>query len=327
MTDFNFSSLSCRNKIRFGSGLSLFPFIVLLSAGAHAQSAGCGATAVQIDQNVAAIHLKYGHMTEQEMRQEFGFVARERNSGVFVLPPVVVQVNVDSGGRVIAIKSLSGPGEISKLLVSLLQRWSYVPFKENGQAVCAQFLAKLLPPRILPETGPEFAGRDKFNSTLKRCSALSGSGAQISEVVSACQQAAEEGDPLPSSYFGRDKRLAYVTTATALMRDNRATEALPYAEKAVATADLGFDDISGKAAAYGVRGQARGLTGDLHGADQDLTKAEDLERATFEVPRKPEQKVFDTHALKSMLGFHAEVLTAMGKKSDAEKLRDEARKL
>ena len=56
-------------------------------------------------------------------------------------------------------------------------------------------------------------------------------------------------------------------------------------------------------------------------------KAEELERATFEVHRKPEQKTFDTHALKSMLGFHAKVLMATGKKSDAEKLRDEARKL
>ena len=47
---------------------------------------------------------------------------------------------------------------------------------------------------------------------------------------------------------------------------------------------------------------------------EDLAKAEALERATFEVPRKPEQKAFDTHALKSLLGFHAEVLTALGKK-------------
>lgn len=31
--------------------------------------------------------------------------------------------------------------------------------------------------------------------------------------------------------------------------------------------------------------------------------------------------------LKSMLGFHAEVLTALGKKPDADKLRDEAKKL
>jgi hypothetical protein len=111
------------------------------------------------------------------------------------------------------------------------------------------------------------------------------------------------------------------------MRDNRAKDALTYAQKAVETADLGFDDVSGKAAAYGVRGQARGLTGDLKGANEDLMKAEELERATFEVPRKPEQKSFDQHALRSMLGFHAEILIALGRKSEADKLRDEARKL
>jgi hypothetical protein len=135
------------------------------------------------------------------------------------------------------------------------------------------------------------------------------------------------GDQLPASYVGMDKRLAYVTTATGLMRDNRARDALTYAQKAVETADLGFDNVSGKAAAYGVRGQARGLTGDLKGANEDLMKAKELERATFEVPRKPEQKIFDRHALQSMLGFHAEILTALGRKSEADRLRDEARKL
>jgi hypothetical protein len=233
----------------------------------------------------------------------------------------VFQIDVDSKGTTTAVKTISGMHALSNALADILKRISYVPFKENGQPVCVQFVYKI------PAPEEEYATRDRFHSLIQRCTNLSRSGVGAAELISVCQQAADAGDTLQSAYFDMDKRLAYATTATALMRDGRAKEALPYAEKAVETADLGFDDVSGEAAAYGVRGQARGLTGDLRGADQDLTKAEYLERATFEVPRKPEKKAFDTHALKSMLGFHAEVLTALGRKPDANKLRDEAKKL
>jgi hypothetical protein len=218
------------------------------------------------------------------------------------------------------VKTISGMHAFSNAYADILKRIAYVPFKEGGQPVCAQYVYKI------PAPEERRASWDKFHSLIQRCTDLSRSGAGAADLISACRQAADAGDSLPSSYLNMDKRLAYVTTATALMRDGRPKEALPYAEKAVETADLGFDDVSGKAAAYGVRGQARGLTGDLHGADQDLAKAEELERATFDVSRKPEKKAFDTHALKSMLGFHAEVLTALGKKPDADKLRDEAKK-
>jgi hypothetical protein len=321
MTDFKFSSLPCRSKVRFGFGLSLFPLIALLSAVAQVQSAAC--TPVQVDEVVGKLHMIKKSPAEfqdhVELRQLSG--GKMGSLGIPMSRPSVFQIDVDSSGKTTTVKTISGMREYSNLFADILKRVSYVPFKENGQPVCMQYVYRI--------AAPEEKSRswDRFHALIQRCTDLSRSGVVAAELISTCEQAADAGGLLPPYVFGMDKRLAYVTTATALMRDNRAAEALPYAEKAVEIADLGFDDISGKAAAYGVRGQAHGMTGDLRGANEDLMKAEDLVRATFEVPRKPEQKAFDTHALKSMLGFHAEVLTALGRKPDAEKLRDEARKL
>jgi hypothetical protein len=211
--------------------------------------------------------------------------------------------------------------QASAVFADILRRAYYIPFKQDGKPICVRYLYKVAAPEHWEK------GWDKFESLLQRCTELSRSGASAAELIPACQAAADAGDPLPSSYLGRHKRLAYATTATAMMRADRAKDALPYAEEAVQTSEAGWDDVTGKASAYGVRGQARALTGDLKGALEDLEKAEALERATFEVTRKPEQKAFDSHALKSMLGFHAEVLTAMHETAEADKLRDEAKKL
>ena len=266
------------------------------------------------------------HAQNQDIEELGNALLREMRAGMSAVQPVQLQATVDLQGKTTAVTPVSGLADLSKMYVDRFGRISYVPFQKYGHPVCAQFMV-FIEPWLKPETGPEFKDKEKFHSLLQKCTDLSHSGAVSTDVISACQHAADTAGSLPVSYFGKDMRLAYVMTATALMRDKRAKEALPYAEKAVKTADLGWDDVSGKAAAYGVRGQARAMTGDLHGSDQDLSRAEDLERSTFEVPRKPEQKAFDTHALKSMLGFHAEILTVMGRKPDAERLRDEARKL
>lgn len=314
--------LSCRTVVLFRLRFSLPLLIVIVSAGANAQSAVC--TPVQVDEAVAKLHITPVTKSRVEFQDDAEFsrlFERMTVAEIMESQASVFQVDIDSKGKTTAVKTISGKHALSNVYSDILKRISYVPFKDNGQPVCVQYVYKI------PAGEEKSASWDRFHSLIQRCTDLSRSGAGAAELISACQRAADAGDSLPSSYFCMDKRLAYVTTATALMRDNRAKEALPYAEKAVETADLGFDDVTGKAAAYGVRGQARALTGDLQGALQDLTKAEDLERATFEVPRKPERKAFDTHALKSMLGFHAEVLTALGKKPDADKLRDEAKKL
>ena len=320
--------LTRRNRVPGQTCLFLLPFIALMCVGANAQSS-CSGAPLLIDETIGELHVKSAPLEEQGFPWEYEnnhelliVLAKEKIQGM-----AVVQAEVDAAGAVTSVEEISGPHALTSVFADETRRLSFVPFKQDGQTVCVRFLIRWVPRNYARETGPEFAGTDKFYSLFKKCRTLSVSGTRPPGMVESCEPAAVAAEPLRADYFGQDKRAAYVLCATALMRDNRAKEALPYAEKAVKTADLGWDDVSGKAAAYGVRGQARAMTGDLHGSDQDLSRAEDLERSTFEVPRKPEQKAFDTHALKSMLGFHAEILTVMGRKPDAERLRDEARKL
>jgi hypothetical protein len=328
MPDVNRFSLRRRNGIPSRLSLLLLPFVAFICVGANAQSS-CSGAPLQIDETIGELHVKSAPLEKQGFPWEYEnnhelliVLAKEKIQGLAVL-----QVDVNAAGTVTAVEEISGPHALTSVFADETKRLSFVPFKQNGQPVCGRFTSRWVTRNYAHETGPEFAGVDQFYSLFKKCRTLSASGTRPAGMVGSCEPAAEAAEPLRADYFGQDKRAAYVLCATALMRDNRPKEALPYAEKAVATADLGFDDVSGKAAAYGVRGQARALTGDLRGANEDLLKAEELERATFDVPRKPEQKAFNTHALQSMLGFHAEVLTALGNKPAAEKLRDEAKKL
>lgn len=321
-------SLPCRCRVLCRLWLVLLPLMGFMCVGANAQSS-CSGAPLQIDETIGELHVKSAPLEKQGFPWEYEnnhelliVLAKEKIRGLAVL-----QVDVNSAGTVTAVEEVSGPHALASVFADEMKQLSFVPFKQNGLPVCVRFLSRWVPRNYALETGPEFAGRDQFYSLFKKCTALSASGTSPAGLTEICERAADAGDPLRADYFGRDKRAAYVLCATALMRDNRAKDALTYARKAVETADLGWDDVTGKAAAYGVRGQARGLTGDLRGANEDLLKGDELERATFEVKRTPEQRAFDTHALKSMLGFHAEVLTALGRKPEAEKLRDEAKKL
>jgi hypothetical protein len=289
---------------------------------ATAQPAACTAAPVQVDETVARLHMIKVPVEFQDNVELWRLAGGKMGVPRLEMSQMsVLLVEIDSTGKTTDVKTISGMHEYSNVFADILKRVSYVPFKKHNEAVCVQYVYKVPTP---PEPRSDWS---RFHLLIQKCVDLSRIGAGPEELISACQQAADAGDLLPVFPFAIDKRLAFVMTATALMKADRAKEALSYADKAVETADLGFDDVTGKAAAYGVRGQARGLTGDLKGANEDLTKAEELERATFEVPRKPEQKAFNTHALKSMLGFHAEVLNAMHEKAEADKLRDEAKKL
>ena len=166
----------------------------------------------------------------------------------------------------------------------------------------------------------------KFTPLLNKCSALSAAKAEP-EALNQCRLAAEAADKLTTMGNNKNRVVAYTYYASALILENRSKEALAYAQKAVAVCDLGFVDISDKAVAYGLRGQVYGLTVDPHGAGNDLAKAEELERATLEVPRTPEQRKFDSGVLRSVLIFHAQILAGLGETAEADKLRDEARKL
>jgi hypothetical protein len=141
----------------------------------------------------------------------------------------------------------------------------------------------------------------------------------------ACKQVADEADRFdPRSHF-ITRRVAYVYYATSLIQAKKPQEAVLVGDKAVSVVVLGHDDESGSSAAYNVRGQAEGLSGNLSGSNRDLEKAETYERAAL--ARTEMLKEEYSRTLMAMLMFHAEVLKAMGKQDGARMKLEEARKL
>lgn len=298
--------------------LSLLP-VVILCPVAPAQPAACSTPPLNVDEAIAALHQKSVALANENRAELRIVVPRERITGVAVL-----RVEVDTQGRVIDVTPLSGPKDLTEIYEDQEKRASFSPFKQNGVPVCAQFVMRY---GVSFNPRPDGKAEKAFWPSFTKCAELSVANARP-DAIDPCERAANAADLLSATpQSASKKQAAYSYYATALMRNNRAKEALPFAEKAVATADLGFDDILGKAAAYGVRGQARGLTGDLHGADRDFQKAEDLDRAALDVPQSDVRRSAATRALKSILIFHAGVLSDLGENPDADKLRDEAKKL
>ncbi len=309
------TTLKC--VIAFGQ---ILLFFVTIHSESHAQLGSCPAAPLRVDEAVGSLHAKNFPMTTQD-KTELGIVTfQERVSGVAVL-----QVDVDTNGHVIAAVPLNGSRQLTDLFNYEVKRITFYPFQENGQPVCVRFSLRYA--AGLGHGDSADAKREaKFIPLFNKCSALSAAKAEP-EAVNECRLAAEAADRLTTMGNNKNRVVAYTYYASALMLQNRSKEALAYAQKAVAASDLGFVDISDKAAAYGLRGQAFALTGDPHGAGNDLAKAEELERATLEVPRTPEQRKFDSGVLRSVLTFHAQILAGLGETAEADKLREEARKL
>jgi tetratricopeptide (TPR) repeat protein len=272
------------------------------------------------DETVAWLHAKNRSIPFQDAPELVALAVKKRISGL-----AVFQLDVDAGGHVIAVSPLSGPHQLTDIYGDVAKQISFYPFRENGRPVCARFTWRYAG-GLLHVDNPDAKIEDKFNHLFNKCSALSAAKSEA-EALLTCRLAADVADRLSAPRNNKSRVVAYTNYASVLILGNRPGEALTYAEKAVKASDLGFLDVSDKATAYGLRGEARGLTGDTQGADEDSARAEELERATFEFPRTSEQRKFDSHMLRSVLNFHAEILTGMGKKAEADKLLDEAQKL
>lgn len=314
------SSPRCKASKRVIAFGQLLLLVVTIHSESHAQLRPCTAAPLRVDEAVGSLHAKAFPMTTQDKTELQTVAFKERVSGVAVL-----QVDVDTRGYVIAAVPLSGPSQLTDLFKYEAKRITFYPFQDNGQPVCVRFTLRYVA-GLGHADSADAKTKTKFIPLLNKCSALSAAKTEP-EAVTQCRLAAEAADNLNTMSSNKNRVAAYTYYASALMLENRGDEALTYAQKAVAVCDLGFVDVSDKAAAYGLRGQAYGLVGDPHLAGIDLAKAEELGRATFEVPRTPEQRKFDSGVLRSVLTFHAQILAGLGERSEADKLSDEARKL
>jgi tetratricopeptide (TPR) repeat protein len=175
--------------------------------------------------------------------------------------------------------------------------------------------------------GPDESISPDFVAQQKECRALLAQRSDPAAMVAACKKVADAASQFPPQSHFITRRSAYVGYMTALIYAKQFKQAIAVGDKAVAIVLLGHDDASGSSAAYGVRGEAKALAGDLAGADRDLEKAELFERNGLKTPAGQALQAEYSRALKGLLTLHAQVLVEMGRKSEAANKRDEASKL
>jgi hypothetical protein len=134
-------------------------------------------------------------------------------------------------------------------------------------------------------------------------------------------------DKLPGDAPTFDPITAHVQYATALIRDGRAADAVVVGNKAIAMSKQP-ETLLTLCASYEVTGEASAISGNLPEADQYLTQAEDCQSRKLQEPAAtPPLKQHDSQVMKSLLQFHAKVLTAMGKPTEATEKLNQAAKL
>jgi TonB family protein len=239
---------------------------------------------------------------------------------------VVLLIVIDTNGHVTGVKPISGPPMLIGSATDAVKQWQYAPFETGGSPV--EVSTKVTLPFYLGPTDPnDTRVAQEYFPLSKKCVQLVSQRADPAEEVSACQQAAAAADQFAKSARDIERRSAYVYYTTALIRDKRATEAVAVGEKAIAVVLQGHDDGSGSSAAYSVAAQAKAQSGDLTGADKDLEVAEDYQRKALDSPAGHALSKEYSHGLKSMLDFHAQILSAMGKDAEAHAKTEEASKL
>jgi TonB family protein len=301
--------------------MRIIPGVILLAltAAAHAQSAP--PSPQNIDADASAQHLV------SRTEPTYPPIAKAAH----VTGDVQLRLQIDRTGHVTAVKTLSGPPMLVGAATEAVKQWLYKPFEIDGEPVTIYTTVTL---NFALSQTPSDADDDSISMDyVKReqaCHQAVFSHADTAQQAKACRTVADLAEQFrPSGHF-ITRRGAYVFAATAYLNDNQLKIALDYADKAVKVVQQGHDDGSGSNAAYYIRGQIEAALGDLRAADRDLDTAEDFERAAIE-KMMPMDAEFTKHqyvpTLKGLLTFHARLLTAMGKPTEAQVKSEEASKL
>lgn len=240
---------------------------------------------------------------------------------------VFLQIEIDTQGRVMNVKYLSGPLMLRQVAIDAVQEWKYTPFQQDGKPVTASTVVSV--PFLF---NGAVTSRDHQVSLdlfplAQKCRKLVKQKIDPDAAVKACKKAKTAAEKFsPGTHFNV-RRTAYIYYATALILDNKAKEAIDPGQQAVAIVQQRNDNNSGASGAYAILAQAQALSGDLVSADQNLTVAEGFERKALDSSTEHEWKTQFTQTLKNLLNFHANVLNALGKKQDAQAKLGEAAKL
>jgi TonB family protein len=184
---------------------------------------------------------------------------------------VLLKVEIGTDGRVINVEPLSGPPILVTAASDAVREWTYTPFLLNGTPTTVTTVVTV---RFNIGNIKEDETVARFENHLAECSKALRENTKSQDAIAACREAASAADNLIGPIYS-ERRMAYIYYATALLRGQRANEAVAIADKAVMLARQYHDNSS---AAYAVAGQAKAVSGDLTGADTDLERAERSDR-------------------------------------------------
>ena len=240
---------------------------------------------------------------------------------------VVLLVQLDPDGHVAKAVADTGPAMLRGAAVDAVKRWTFKPFLSHGAKADVKTKLTISFTLDVPATSAEDEIAKAYFPLFDKCRTLVSARADPKEEASSCRAAAKEAEKFGTGTRFIERRSAYVYAATALMRTNELAASIAYGSKAITVVNEGHDDDSGSSAAYAVRGQAEAFDGNLPAADGDLTAAETYQRKAIDSPAGKELAPEYRGAMKNLLLFHAQVLTALKRPEEAAAKTAEAGKL
>ena len=244
---------------------------------------------------------------------------------------VTLQINVSPTGQVTSVEALSGPIALRQAAIDAYAHESYPPLITNGKPTPAiittavAFKLNELPPDTDQQLDRAFA------PLHTNCQVLSSRKDPTAPDV--CRQALDMANRF-SPNFERDVHAtAYNDLVLALSSVKRNKEATDLANQSI---DLFVDSdpvhtvhSSAAATATITRAEIRYLTDNYRGAESDCVAAEEIIRTLLHDELQSEAEV-DRSAnyrqqLRETMLLHAVALEHQGKKSEANKLREQAK--
>lgn len=238
---------------------------------------------------------------------------------------VVIAVTIDSTGRVSSMRLVSGPPMLQQAALDAVERYTYTPFQTDGKPVPVNSQVSV---DFGANSQPHVAkGLGNFLQSLKSCEAQISKPGKPSDQAKTCSHAAQLADGLPDDAPLRERLIAYVQYATALIHNGNAADAVLVGNKAIEMSKQLADVFPALCATYEVTGEASAVAGNSAGADQYLTQAEECETRELQLPSNPSLKQHDSQVMKELLQFHAKVLATMGNHTAADEKLNQAAKL
>lgn len=239
---------------------------------------------------------------------------------------VQVDVLIGPDGRIEKVTPRSGPAMLTGAAMECVREWVYQPIVEGDHPITASTTITLSFNANAPVHRPDEKIANEFAPLLNECRNSIWTKAEPEKQVAACTKAAQVAEKFSPGERFFERRSAFVYSSNALLSDQQTQAALEYANKGVAVVEEGHEDGAGACSAYAVRAQAEAVLGQLTQAADDLTKAEVFERAAIleAGPSAPAVNQQYKPLLKGLLKLHSQVLSKLGKTTEAEAKNKEA---